>query len=71
MQTAYWRQRFTQRLVQFGDENTKFFHAMATKRYRKNVVYQIMDENSRMVLDHSEKSALFHQEFKRRFTTNF
>jgi hypothetical protein len=25
MQNTYWRQRFTQRLVQFGNENTKFF----------------------------------------------
>jgi hypothetical protein len=32
LQNIYWRQRFTQRLVQFGDENTKFYHAMATER---------------------------------------
>jgi hypothetical protein len=35
MQNTYWRQRITQRLVQFRDENTKFFHAMASERYRK------------------------------------
>lgn len=29
MQNDYWKQRFTQRVMQFGDENTKFFHAMA------------------------------------------
>lgn len=52
--------------IQYGDENTKFFHAMATERYRKNVISQIMDANGRMVFDHNEKSALFFQEFRRR-----
>jgi hypothetical protein len=66
MQKTYWRQRFTQRLVQYGDENTKFFHAMATERYRKNVICQIVDSNGRMITDHQEKSVLFYQEFKRR-----
>lgn len=66
MQNAYWRKRFTQRLLQYGDENTKFFHAMATERYRKNVISQIVDSSGRMVSDHQEKCALFFQEFKRR-----
>jgi hypothetical protein len=34
----YWRQRFTIRWVQLGDESTKFFHAAATERYRKNTI---------------------------------
>jgi hypothetical protein len=67
MKTAYWRQRYTQRVMQFGDENTKFFHAMATERYRSNVISQIMDSTGRTVNNHGEKSALFYQEFKRRF----
>jgi hypothetical protein len=66
MQNTYWRQRFTQRLVQFGDENTKFFHAMASERYRKNVISQIVDSSGRTISDHTEKSALFYHEFKRR-----
>jgi len=70
MYKAYWRQRFTQRLVQFGDENTKKIHAMATERYRTNVICQIMDVNGRMVSDHNEKSALFFQEFRRRLGTS-
>jgi hypothetical protein len=37
VQREYWKQRYTQHFVQFGDENSKFFHAMATERYRKNV----------------------------------
>jgi hypothetical protein len=24
--------------MQFGDENTKFFHSMATEHFRKNVI---------------------------------
>jgi len=59
-QNIYWRQRFTQRLVQFGDENTKFFHAMATERYRRNVISQISDSTGRLVSDHVEKSGLFY-----------
>jgi hypothetical protein len=56
--------------MQFGDENTKFFQAMAIERYRTNVISQIVDENGRMVTKHSEKSALFFQEFKRRLGTS-
>ena len=39
---------------------------MATERFRKNVISQIMDDDGRMVSDHNEKSALFFQEYKRR-----
>lgn len=60
MQSTYWKQRYTQRMIQFGDENTKFFHAMATDRYRKNTISQIVDGTGRMVTDHGEKSALFY-----------
>jgi hypothetical protein len=45
--------------VQFGDENTKFFHAMASKRYRLNVISQLMDDTRRMVADHAAKSAFY------------
>jgi hypothetical protein len=45
--------------MQYGDENTKNFHDMATERYRKNVIRQILDSNGRMVSDHNEKSVLF------------
>jgi hypothetical protein len=52
--------------MQFGDENTKFFHSMATERYRTNVISQIVDGSGRMVQDHGEMSSIFWQEFKRR-----
>jgi hypothetical protein len=62
MKKEYWRQRFTSRLVQFGDDNTKLFHAMASERYRFNVISQLMDDTGRMVADHAAKRALFFQE---------
>jgi hypothetical protein len=66
MQNQYRRQRYTQRVMQFGDENTKFFHSMATERYRRNGISHIVDDDGRMVQDHGGKSALFWQGFKRR-----
>jgi hypothetical protein len=66
MQNHYWKQRFTQRVMQFGDENTKFFHSMATERYRKNVISQLVDGSGRVVQDHGELSSILWQEFKRR-----
>jgi hypothetical protein len=66
MQNHYWKQRFTQRVMQFGDENTKFFHSMATERYRRNVISQIVDGSGRIVQDHGELSSFLWQEFKRR-----
>lgn len=70
MQRSYWKQRFTQRIVQYGDENTKFFHAMATERYRRDVICQISDSSRHSVSDHQGKSALFFQEFKARLGTS-
>jgi hypothetical protein len=70
MQKEYWSQRFTQRVMQFGNENTKFFHAMASERYRKNVIRQILDNSGRMVTGREEKSALFYQEVKKRVGTS-
>jgi hypothetical protein len=39
---------------------------MASERYRKNVISQIVNNSGRMISYHTEKSALFYQEFKSR-----
>jgi len=65
-QQIYWKQRYTEKLVKWGDENTKFFHARATERYRHNVISQITASDGRLVVEHSEKAALFWNEFKGR-----
>jgi hypothetical protein len=40
---AYWKQRFTFRLCRFGEDNTKFFHACASTRLRKNQIKVLHD----------------------------
>jgi hypothetical protein len=35
---SYWRQRYTERWVVFGDECTKFLYAAATNRFRHIVI---------------------------------
>jgi hypothetical protein len=37
-ENEYWRQMYTVRWVQFGDEPTKFFHVATTERYRRNMI---------------------------------
>ena len=38
VQSEYWKKRCTVRWVQLGGENTKLFHAMATKRFIRNSI---------------------------------
>ena len=40
----YWKSRFKMRSVRLDDENTDFFHAMATQSYRKNYITNIVGE---------------------------
>lgn len=65
-QQIYWKQRYTEKLVKWGDENTKFFHSRATARYRFNVIAQITANDGRIVTEHSKKAALFWQDYKNR-----
>jgi hypothetical protein len=62
----YWRQRYTVRWVQFGDEPTKFFHAAATERYRHNTITSLQDDQGREVFLHEEKAAILWDSFKGR-----
>jgi hypothetical protein len=62
----YWRKRFTNNKVKFGDECTKFFHAMATISHRQNTISQILNEDGIWVQDHSGKEALLWSTFKNR-----
>jgi hypothetical protein len=54
----YWRKRCTARWARLGDENTSFFHSMATIRYRKNLISSLSREDGSVVVDHAEKAGL-------------
>jgi hypothetical protein len=54
---AYWKQRFTFLLCRFGEDNTKFFHAYASTRLRKNQI-KVLHDGERVLYNHSEKAEL-------------
>ena len=45
----YWKQRCTIRYIRVGDENSKFFHAMASERLRRNTVSSLQREDGSVV----------------------
>lgn len=63
-QKEYWKKRCTIRWVQFGDENSKFFQAVATERYRKNCIASLRTEDDTIVDDHASKESVIFQTFK-------
>jgi hypothetical protein len=65
-QNKYWKKRCTYRWAQVGDENTKYFHARATERFRHNSIVSLTLEDGRRVENHEEKAAAFLTSFKSR-----
>ena len=69
-QKQYWRKRCTIRWEKFGDEDPKFFKAMASERYRRNNIASLQLDNGATVEDHIGKEALIYQSFKQRLGTS-
>jgi hypothetical protein len=42
-QKIYWKQRGTIKWATLGDAPTKFFHAQATIKYRRNLIPKLVD----------------------------
>jgi hypothetical protein len=61
-----WKNRCTIRWAKLGDENTSFFHSMATIRYRQNCISKFTLPDGREVSDHNEKAALLYTTYKER-----
>jgi hypothetical protein len=62
----YWRKRCTIRWVKVGEDNTKFFHAMATQRHRRNAISMLTAVDGRQVSDHAEMAGLLWSSYKER-----
>lgn len=52
--------------IKFGDKGTKFFHANATVRSRKNHITVLQDDNGTSHCDHSTKENILWEPFKDR-----
>jgi hypothetical protein len=63
-QKEYWRKRYTVRSSKLGDESTKFFHAVATKRFRFNTITSLDTLDGRLLSSHAEKAAHLWDEYK-------
>ena len=46
------------RWIKLSEDNTRFFHAMATNRYRRNTIAMLKDEGGRTVSDHNEMAGM-------------
>ena len=62
-QREYWKKRCTIRWTKFEDENTKFFHAMATDRYRRNSISQLTLPDGSQVHSHVDKEKVIFESF--------
>jgi hypothetical protein len=52
------KKRCTIKWTKFGDENTKFFHSLATERYRRNAISALTTEDGTIVTNHAAKEEI-------------
>lgn len=65
-QRVYWKQRGAVKWVTLGDASTKFFHATATIKYRRNLITSLEDSSGALVTTHEEKADQIWRSFKER-----
>jgi hypothetical protein len=63
---VYWKNRCTIRWVKLGEENTKFFHAAATKSYRRNKIPILTSNDGITYNDHDSKATIIWNTFSKR-----
>ena len=62
----YWKQRGSTRWVTKGDASTKFFHANATIRHRKNLISCLENPAGIMHSSHHDKAQILWEAYKER-----
>jgi len=65
-QKIYWKQRGTIRWVTKGDAGTKFFHANATIKHRKNLITCLENSAGTMLTSHQDKAHTLWGAYKER-----
>jgi hypothetical protein len=69
-QKIYWKRRGALKWVTLGDANTKFFHANATVKYRRNLITQLTNDQGEDLFNHEDKATLIWHSFKERLGTS-
>jgi hypothetical protein len=70
IECKYWRKRCTIHWVKMSEDNTKFFHAMASQRMRRNAISVLKAADGRMVSDHDEMAGMLWSEYRERLGTS-
>jgi hypothetical protein len=65
-QYKYWKDRCSIRWIKVGEENTKFFHAMATQRYRRNAIAGLKSESGEVVSNHDHMAGMIYNKYRER-----
>lgn len=65
-QHIYWKQRGSIKWVTLGDASTKFFHANALIKFRRNLITSLEDFDSNSITEHNAKAELIWTSFKDR-----
>lgn len=65
-----WKQRAKRNWYQHGDKNTKFFHACASQRKKKNWIKEIKNAQGQMLSEQQQVEKVFIQHFKSIFSSS-
>ena len=70
-QNKYWKKRCIVRWTKLGDENTNFFHSMASERYRKNSIARLVLPDGSEAVSYVDKERLIFDTYKSRLGESF